>query len=471
MRANDWTDELAALLPDHAILRDPADLAAYCRDASVIAGVMPKAALQPRDAATVARVLAHANARAIPVYAYGAGSMYAGAAPAAEPGLMLDMACMDRIIEIDESRGIVVVEPGVTFGRLQKVLGERGLSVGVVPMTGASGTVGGTVSSHGLGTGSPRFQSLGDEVAGLEVVLADGTLVRTGSGASQAAGFFQRYCIGPDLTGLFLGANAGFGIITKVALWLHPAPARQETLCLGFPDTRAAADFLIAQQNRELVRNVWYGAAYDGGAIRARVAAARPGIAPDTLPGACVALDMRGEPEELDRDIALLVALAGAHGGARFDLFDEIFFAILRKDRPYWYSFAGYFGPSRSVLMMHSLPTAGMPGFLEAIGGFRARHPQFTWGGGIILCRRGLHGAVIAFYDEQTQWAEMQQVLGGIRAEMVAMGCVPYKGGRLWSDMGDAWPAYRDVLGRIRAALDPAGIMGRGSFGLDAPPG
>jgi FAD/FMN-containing dehydrogenase len=154
----------------------------------------------------------------------------------------------------------VIVEPGVTYGELLAVLGRDGLTVGIVPLTGASGTIGDAIASHGLGTGSPKYQSTGDEVAGLEVILPDGELLRTGSAALAGAGFFHRYAIGPDLTGLFLDANGTLGVITKLALWVHPLPPHQETLTLGFSDYAAGARFTAHAQLHEMFRNVWYGA-------------------------------------------------------------------------------------------------------------------------------------------------------------------------------------------------------------------
>lgn len=465
MRHNNWIEELEKLVPASELIRDEVDLLAYSRDASVVPGGMPEVAVRPSDAGSLGRLLAFANRNEVPVYTRGAGTMYAGAAVPSEAGLMLDLSGLNRIIEIDRDRGIVVVEPGVTFGALLKVLKAQGLTVGVVPMTGASGTVGGAVASNGLGTGSPKFQSLGDEVAGLEVMLPDGKIVRTGSGASSAAGFFQRYCIGPDLTGLFIGSNSGFGLITKIALWLHRHPEHMETLSLGFPDLAMATSFLIDVQNDAMTRNVWYGAVYDGATIRGKVAAARPDHPAESLPGACIALDLRGDADEVTLDRERLIRMAAVREGERFDLYDEIFFNSMRHQYTYWYSFAGYCALSRSALIMNSLPTEQMPSFFEKIFELRERFPQFVWGGGIILCRRGLHGGLIGFYDEATQWEEMQEVLKVIRPELLDMGCVPYKGGKLWSDMGQGYPAYRDLLSQIKTAIDPAGIMARSNLG------
>lgn len=465
MTSNLWIDELQKLVRPEALFRDEVDLLGFTRDASIVQPGMPAVAVRPVSAEEVGTVLAFAQHRKVPVYARGAGSMYAGGAVPSAGGIVLDLAALDRILEIDEARGLVVVETGVNFGVLLKALRMRGLTVGVVPLTGPSGTVGGTVSSHGLGTGSSKFQSLGDEVAGLEVVLADGSIVRTGSAASRTAGFFQRYCIGPDLTGLFVGANSVFGVITKVALWLHPIPAHAETLCLGFRDVASGTSFLTELQRLEMTRNIWYGAVYDGATVKGKMAALRLDVAPESLPNLAVGIDLRGDADDVARDRAKLIAMAEARGGGPFDVYDEIFFRKLRHDNTFWYSFAGYCTLSRSALLMGSLPTERMPDFLEMVTGLRKDHTEFVWGGGVVLCKRGLHAGVIGFYDEAKQWQMMQKVFAGVRHAFLKIGGVPYKSGQLWSDTAEAYPDYLGLLGKIRGAIDPAQIMGRGNLG------
>ena len=258
------------------VLEDQIDLLNYRRDASVCAAGDPAAAVLVSSTDEIGRVVKAAREADQPIYIRGAGSTYAGGANPTRGGVVIDVSPMNRIVELDRGRGLVIVEPGVTYGELLAVLGRDGLTVGIVPLTGASGTIGGAIASHGLGTGSPKYQSTGDEVAGLEVILPDGELLRTGSGASAGAGFFHRYAIGPDLTGLFLGANGTLGVITKLALWVHPLPPHQETLTLGFSDYAAGARFTAHAQLHEMFRNVWYGAGYEDKAVAARVSTARP---------------------------------------------------------------------------------------------------------------------------------------------------------------------------------------------------
>ena len=465
---NAWQDAVADGIATGRVFSDPVDRVAYRRDASVVPGAIPELVIRPGSVDEVAGVLKTASARRVAVTVRGAGTMYAGGAVPGNDSLVLDTSGLNSIVEIDTDRGLVVVEPGVRFGQLLAVLSRHGLTIGITPSTAPSATVGGAVSANALGAGSPKYQSMGDEVAGLEVALVDGTILRTGSAASRHAGFFQRYCIGPDLTGLFIGADATLGVITKIALWLHPLQTFRETFCLGFADAKAMTGFLIALQNREsLLNNIWYAAIYDRAAISGRMTRLAPEVAGASLPPIAIGLDLRGEAEDVERDWYRLSMLAQAHGGTRFDLFNDRYFRTLCHDQNFWYAFAGYFTLSRCAILMSSLPAERLPALLDLVQSWRERYPQFVWGVGSILCRRGLHGGIVAFYDEARQWAEAQDVITQCAAALSEIGCVPYKSGKLWASEVKGFTEYHAVLRAVKDTLDPQGILGPGNLGLD----
>jgi len=457
----------AGALDALTVLRDPVDLLSYRRDCSVVTPGRPELAVQARNAREVAAVVAQAAANRQPLYVRGGGTMYAGGANPHAGGVVVDLSRMTEVLELDLARGIVVVAAGIKFTALLEYLKPHGQTIGIVPSTGPAATVGGACSAHALGTGSPRHQSLGDCVAGLEVVLADGSLVRTGSAACQGAGFFQRYCMGPDLTGLFLGADGAFGIITAVALWLYPAPAVRETFCLGFPDALHGANFLSAMQAAELTRDLWYAAGYEAAAVRARVLAAQPATDPTSVPGFCLGFEVGGATQrELSATRARFYALAANHGGRDYAAYDEVYFRRLRHDETYWYAFAGYFARSRCAILMTSLPCDRLPAFLAVVDEARRHSPHFTWGAAVVACRRGLHGGVLAFYDERTEWESMQSATQTVADALWVAGCVPYKSGKLWAAQLRASGGYFALLERVKRGLDPSGMLGPGNLGL-----
>ena len=460
---------------DVTVFTDPIDLLAYTRDTSVVPRGIPQAIARPNNLHGLQALITQANESSSPlhkpIYVRGAGSMYAGGVNPHAGGLVLDTTGLNKIIEINLERGIVVVEPGVLFGELLKTLNPLGVTIGVVPMTGPAATIGGAASSHALGTGSTRHQSFADEVVGLEVVLADGSVVRTGSAAAEQAGFFARHAFGPDLTGLFLGADATMGVISKLALWLHPLPEEQETVCLGFDSAEDAAACIAALQTQEVLGEVWYASVYDSQAISGRMSAAfdakltgKPG---DSWSKYAIGFDFGGRKGTLKRSVQHVRAVSKLHGGINFPEFSEFFYRKLRYDETFWYSFAGYFTRSRCGLLMTSLPPDRLPIFYQIINDMRDNFPDFLWAPGAILCRRGLHGGVIAFYDEQEQWEAMRHALAICADELLKSGCVPYKSGKIWAEQLGALGPHHDLLSRLKTAMDPNGILSPGNLGLN----
>ncbi len=462
-------DKLAAALGEGgAVYADPVDLLGYQRDTSLVRPGTARVVVRPSGAADVATVLATAAAEGAAVYVRGGGTMYAGGANPHAGGVVLDMSGMDRILDIDLARGVVVCEPGVRFGALSKALAPHGMTVGVIPVTAPAATVGGAASAHALGTGSARFQSFADEVVGLEVVLADGRVLSTGSALAGDCGFFQRYATGPDLTGLFLGADASLGVITRIALWLHPLPERRETRSFGFPGAAAAAAFVDGLQRTELTRDIWYGAGYEGATVSGRVMNAFPDTDPGSLPGFCVGLDFGGDAAAVGTAIERAGALAEDAGGSEYAPFDQAYFRRLRNEEIYWYSFAGYFSLSRCAILMTSLPTERLADFIGLVEASRADYPDITWGGAVVVCRRGLHGGVIGFYDEASQWAQAEEAVAALAPRLLAAGCIPYKSGKVWADSVRGFTPYHAVLGEVKQALDPRGVLAPGNLGLNA---
>jgi FAD/FMN-containing dehydrogenase len=457
---------LLSTWPDTPTLEDSIDLLPFQRDASVVKRGFAEAVMQPKTPLEVGEILRQADYDRVPVYVRGAGTMYAGGANPHAGGIVIDLSGMEQLLEIDLQKGIVVVEAGTKFGALLEALKPLGQTIGIVPLTGPTATIGGAVSSHALGTGSPRHQSMGDCVAGLEVVLVDGTVVRTGSAGCSGAGFFQRYCIGPDLTGLFIGADATLGVITAVCLWLYPLPESRKTLCLGFQDVMDASKYLSAVQSRELTRNMWYGGGYESGAINGRVSAARPDVDTDSLPKFCVGIELGGKQDEINCDHTRLIELGRNYGGKDFGLFDEIYFHKLRLEETYWYSFAGYFTRSRCALLMCSLPSDRLPQFLKCLESMREKWEQFFWGGALVVCRRGLHAGVVTFYDEKNQWEEVMPAVSDAVGQFTEAGIVPYKSGKIWSKDTPHFEKYQHLLRMIKKGVDPRGILSPGNLGV-----
>lgn len=187
-----------------------------------LAGKVPRRAgvvARPTTTEQVAAIVDAANDARVPVTAAGGRSGVCGASVPVFGGVALDMTCMDRLIHVDDRSGIVEVESGMFGPDLERLINtHHGLTVGHFPQSFDIATVGGWVACRGAGQYSTRYGKIEDMVVGLEVVLADGRVIRTG-GAPAAA-------VGPDLDQVFLGSEGTLGVITRVWLRAHPvAPA------------------------------------------------------------------------------------------------------------------------------------------------------------------------------------------------------------------------------------------------------
>ncbi len=185
------------------------------------------AVCRPSTTADVASVLTACSTAGVPVTAAGGRSGVCGASIPVFGGVVLDLTALQGVVDVDALSGVVEVWAG-TFGPdLEAELRQRhALTVGHFPQSFDIATVGGWVACRGAGQYSTRYGKIDDMVVGLEVVLADGAVVRTGHGPAAS--------MGPDLTALFLGSEGTLGVITKVWLRAHPLPTHERRSAYSF---------------------------------------------------------------------------------------------------------------------------------------------------------------------------------------------------------------------------------------------
>lgn len=195
----------------------------------------PAVVARPGDATEVAGVLRACNDAHVPVTAMAGRSGVCGASIPVFGGVSLDLCQMAGVVEVDDVSMLAEVRPG-TFGPdLEADLQGRRLTVGHWPQSMDLSTVGGWLACRGAGQYSTRYGKIEDMVAGLEVALADGRLVRTG-------GTGPRCAVGPDLTQLFVGSEGVLGVITSATLRLHPLPTEQARRAFAFDSFGAGLD-------------------------------------------------------------------------------------------------------------------------------------------------------------------------------------------------------------------------------------
>ena len=228
----DLRGELLRIVPDERrVSASPSVLDGHARDLTYHAPVEPEVVVFPESTDEVARVLAFANDRGIAVTPFGAGTSLEGHVIPVRGGVSLDLTRMDRILELRTADLQAIVQAGVTRGALDAAAGRYGLFFPVDP--GADATLGGMAATNASGTTTVRYGGMRAQVLALEVVLADGTVVRTGSRAVKTSA-------GYNLTGLFVGSEGTLGVITELTLRLYGIPDYVVAARAAFPDVESA---------------------------------------------------------------------------------------------------------------------------------------------------------------------------------------------------------------------------------------
>ncbi|MCB1348058.1 MAG: FAD-binding protein [Maritimibacter sp.] len=228
--------ELSQVLGDR-LSRSKSDLDAHGASETHFAPAPPDAVAFPETTEEVSRILAICHAHGCPVVAFGAGTALEGHTSAIRGGVTLDFARMNRVLEIRQGDMQAVVQPGLTREDLNRELRATGLFFSVDP--GANASLGGMAATRASGTTSVRYGTIRENILALEVVLADGRVIRTGSAARKSAS-------GYDLTGLFVGSEGTLGIITELTVKLQGQPEAMSAGVCAFDEIAPAVDAVVA---------------------------------------------------------------------------------------------------------------------------------------------------------------------------------------------------------------------------------
>ena len=228
--------QLSQTLGDRLSL-SKSDLALHGRSETHFPTLPPDAVAYPETTEEVSQIMRICSAHGVPVIGWGTGTGLEGHTSAVRGGVSVDFSRMNRVLDINAEDMDVVIQPGVTREQLNEELRATGLFFPVDP--GANASLGGMASTRASGTTAVRYGTMRDNVRGLEVVLADGRIIRTGTRARKSSA-------GYDLTSLFVGSEGTLGLITELTLRVHGIPEATSAAVCAFDTISGAVDAVIA---------------------------------------------------------------------------------------------------------------------------------------------------------------------------------------------------------------------------------
>ena len=298
----DWIDELRGLLGE-CVRTDDATLQAHAGD-KWHAAALPQAVVLATETKHVATALKFASARGIPVTPRGAGVGYVGGCVPVKGGIVISVARMTRILEVNPADGVAVVEAGVLTADLQAACAEQGWFYPPDPASRKESSIGGNIATNAGGPRCLKYGVTRAYVLGLTVVLADGRVLRCG-------GRTHKNKQGFDLVGLFCGSEGMLGIVTEATLRIIPAPPARAALHASFPQfALAAAAVQNTLQGGHLPCAIEITDAFT-------LAAARKHLGPSALPAGArghIIIEIDGQADAVATELEAIAAILRGTG-------------------------------------------------------------------------------------------------------------------------------------------------------------
>jgi glycolate oxidase len=453
--ASTFLADLRAALPDLRLVTDPADTEAYRWDETeYMQPGQPLGVAFPTSTADVAAILRCASEHRTPVVPRGAGTGLSGGAIAVEGALTLVMTRMNRILEINEADQLAVTQPGVINADLGLAAQERGLFYPPDPASFETCSIGGNLAENSGGLRCVKYGVTRDWVSGLEVVLADGSVIRTG-------GRTVKDVMGYDLTQLFVGSEGTLGVITEATLRLLHVPPAKLTM-LAFFDSVIDAGAAVAAMMRGGLVPVTLEL-MDRFTMRAVDAALHVGLDPNAGAMLMIESDAGGTAAEAELDAAASASeAAGALSVMRSSDPTEADWLREARRKAHWSLEQAGVARMEDV----GVPRSRAPELLAAIERISAAH-QLQVG---VFGHAGdgnYHPTFVMDRDDPLAAQRIDAVRADIFATVLELGGTVSgehgtgvaKRGYLVRQRGER---YVQVMRSVKQALDPLGILNPG---------
>ncbi len=457
----DYVKELQEIVGEESVRADEVELTAYSRDMSVHVGI-PDVIVFANSTDQVSKIMALANEQRIPVIPRGSGTSVTGAVLAPTGGIVLDLSKMNKIREINRDDGYVVAEPGVILAQLNAALAPTHFYP-PDPSSGVLASIGGTVATNASGERAAKYGGTKDWILGLEVVLADGRVVNTGTTVPKSSSGF-------DLTHVFVGSEGTLGVVTEVTAKILPMPEYVAFTTISFKeleDAGAAVTDILTQgiplSKGEVLDNVSLDVVKEVMGLDI----------PDEV-GCMLFIQVDGQTDLVKQQMKQIGEIADHHGQIGMQWTDDA--AEMAK---IWAARSGLVAALSKVVRGERLiplvedfgvPVSKIPAVIKGIQeigeehGFRIASFGHVGDGNI-------HAVLLLDARKPEHWEKGKQIAQNFIALTLELG------GTLTAEHGTGMAKSpfmveelgvgQDVMRDIKKALDPNAILNPGKMGLD----
>ncbi|MGF1660212.1 MAG: FAD-linked oxidase C-terminal domain-containing protein [Rubrimonas sp.] len=293
---------LRAILPEDAVIDDPAGLRVYECDALSAYRRMPLAVILPRTTEEVAKALKFLRKEKVPVVPRGAGTSLAGGSMPVEDGVILGVARLNKVLEIDTDNRFIRVQTGVTNLSVTGAVADRGFFYAPDPSSQLACAIAGNIAMNAGGAHCLKYGVTTNNLMGVTFVSMEGEVMEIGGAALDAPGY--------DLLGLICGSEGQLGVVTEATLRILRSPLGARPIMFGF-DSSEVAGACVADIIREGVLPVALEF-MDGPAIRACENHAKAGYPLNAA--ALLIVEVEGSEAEIEDQLARIRRIAERHG-------------------------------------------------------------------------------------------------------------------------------------------------------------
>ena len=449
--------KLEKIVGKEAVLTSKEDLNAYSYDGTTIWAHMPDVVVLPTSSEQVSQILKLANENRIPVTPRGGGTNVSGGSIPIKGGIVLCTTRMNKILDINKVNLTVIVEPGVVLQDLNMALAKQDLFYPPDPQSFLGCTMGGTVAENAGGPYCVKYGVTKQYVIGLEVVLANGYIMKLG-------GVTVKNRTGYELTMLFTGSEGTLGVITKITLRLLPMPLASKTMMAIFDDMAVGGQAVSNIMGSGVVpAKVEF---VDNFVIR-RIEEKTPmGLPVDA--NALLLLQADGSPAAVEADTEQIVDILKKSGAREVKVAKDANEAAM-----YWKmrsgGFAAVFSAAHTVMAEDvAVPRDKLAEFIRRLGEISKKSGFFIQ----FLGHAGdgnLHPSIFTDIRDKEQFARAQETMAEIfRAAMELGGVLSGEHGiglekqRFLKEAMD--PVAIDIMKKIKGILDPNNILNPGKI-------